>query len=98
VAGTVATLYTIGQRDAVFLDPYGMAYLRRDLDLMADGLDGACRTYLRTTVALRTAVAALVGHDRLHEVHQVIGWTEYLVGALRHTELTARTALRHVLS
>ena len=36
MAGTVATLYTVGQRDTVLLNPYGMAHLRRGLVFRLD--------------------------------------------------------------
>ena len=98
VAGTVAALHIIGQYHTVLLDPYGMANLRGDFVFVLDRLDGTSRTDLRTAVAFGSAIAQLVTHDGLHQVHQVAGGTQHLIGTLRDTQLTARTVMSHVLS
>ena len=67
VAGAVAALHTVGQWDAVLLDPYGMAYLRGGLDLRRNGLDGPSGAHGGAAVALWPTVAALVAHGGLHE-------------------------------
>ena len=62
VTGTVAALHTIGKYNAVFPHPYRMAYLLGTLLLDGDGLNGACGTYLRATVALGATIALVVLH------------------------------------
>ena len=71
VALTVAAVYTVGEHQTVLLNPYGVANLSRCLVFEADGLDGSCRTDLRTAVALGTAVAKLITHSGHHQMQQV---------------------------
>ena len=80
MAGTVATINAIGENQAVFLNPYGVADLRGCFQFLADGLDGTGRADLRTTVALRAAVAFFVAHGWHHQVHQVVRGAQDLVG------------------
>ena len=97
VACTVAARHTVGERYAVLSYPYGMAYLRGGLHLDGNGLDGAGGTHLRAARTLRAAVAALVRHDRLHQVHQVVGGAQHLVGTFRDAQLAPRAVRLEVL-
>ena len=66
------------------------------LFLSCDGLDGTSWTDLAASCTFGTAVAAFKRHDGLHEVHQVGGGTQHVVGATRHAELTGCAMLLHV--
>ena len=74
-----------------------MTYLDRCLHILVNQFDGTCRTDLRTTGTLRTAVTMLVRHHRQHQVHQVRRRAQHLVRTFRDTELTARTMLSEVV-
>ena len=78
MAGAVAALHGllilvgIGHYGyALVLHPYGVAYLDACLVLFLYRLYGTRWAHLGTSVALRTAVAALVTHGGLHQGHQV---------------------------
>ena len=60
VTGTVATRHAICKYDTVLLGPYRVAYLYGRLVFGLDGLDGARRADLATTMALWSAVAPLI--------------------------------------
>ena len=96
VARTVAALHTIRQRHAVLLDPHGMANLNRRLLNIIERFDSTRRTDIGAARTLWTAIAALVRHRGLHQVHQVGRGTEHMVRTLRHTELAPRTARSEV--
>ena len=68
VACTVAALHTIVDGYTVLFDEYGMTNLCRCFQLMCQGLDGTSGANLRTSVTLRTAIAALVRHRWHHQV------------------------------
>ena len=72
VARTVAALHTIADSHTVLFDEYGVTNLGGCFQLMCQGLDGASGANLRTSVTLRTAVAALVRHRWHHQVQQVV--------------------------
>ena len=97
VTGTVATFHPIGKDDAILLRPYRMTYLNARLVFLLDRFDGTGRTNLAATVALWSAIASLIRHRRLHQVHQISARTEHVVRTLRYTELASRAMLRHVL-
>lgn len=82
VTGTVTALNTVAQGNAVLFNPNGMSNLGRCLILMAQGLDGSSWADLRTAIAFRPAVTYLVAHRGQHQVHEVGGRTQHLVGAL----------------
>ena len=82
MAGTVAALHLVCQYHAVFLDPYSMTYLDRCLLVLVDRLDSSCRTNLRAAITLRAAIAMLVRHCRLHQMHKIAARTENLVWTL----------------
>ena len=54
--------------------------------------DSPCRAKLAAAGALRAAPAFLEAHLRLHQVLQVPGGTEYIVGAFRYAQLAGRAA------
>jgi hypothetical protein len=60
MAGAVATLYPIGNRHAVLLDPYGMTNLDRGLLVLINRFDSPSRTNLRAAVTLWATIAMLV--------------------------------------
>lgn len=66
MTGTVAAFHIIGDADAIFLYPYGVAYLNGRFISFGNRTDSSCRTYFRAFGAFGTAVTALVGHFRLH--------------------------------
>ena len=92
----VAATDTVSQDDAIFLNPHGMTDMDGGLFLACDGFDGTSRTHLAASCAFGTAVAALKRHHGLHEVHQVSGGTQHVVGATGDTELTGRAMPLHV--
>ena len=92
----VAALLTVTDGHAELTRPYRMAYLDGALLLLRDGLDGTCRAHIGTLRTLRTAVAALVAHLRLHERHQAGGRAKHAVGAGRHAKLARRAMVLHV--
>ena len=96
VAGAVAAAHAVGEHHAVVLDPYGMADMDGGLLLLGDGLDGTGRADLAATGALGTAVADLIRHGGLHEMHQVGRGTQHVVGTGRHTELAGGAVFLHV--
>ena len=98
MTGTVATFHSIGEDDAVLLRPHSMTYLYARLVFLLDRFDGTSRADLAASVAFWTAIASLIRHRRLHQVHQIGAWAEHVVRTLRHTELASRAMLRHVLS
>lgn len=97
MAGAVAAFNPIGEDDAVFLRPHGVAYLYARLVFTLDGCNGSGRTYFATAMTFRTAVATLIRHRGLHQSHQVGGRTEHIVGTFSHTELASRAVARHIL-
>ena len=60
MAGAVATFHTVGQWHAVFLHPYGMAYLYCRFVGSCDFDYGTGRTYFRTSRTFRAAIASFV--------------------------------------
>lgn len=97
VTGAVATFHSIGEDDAILLRPHRMTYLNARFIFLLDRFDGTGRTNLAASVALWSAIASLVRHRWLHQMHQVGAWTEHVVRTLRYTELASRAMLRHVL-
>ena len=71
VASAVAALHLIGDADAILLYPYGMTYLDGRFVGFRYRPDSTCRTNFRTLGTFGTAVAALVGHFRLHQPCQL---------------------------
>ena len=84
MAGAVSTFHIIGDADAILLYPYGVAYLDSRFISFRYRPDCTCRTYFRTLGTFGTAVAALVGHFRLHQFRQVGRGAQYLVGTYRN--------------
>ena len=80
MSSTIPAIYSIGKRDAVLFHPHGVAYLYARFFGNGDGAYGPCRAHLRTLGTFGTAVAALVGHFRLHQFRQVGRGAQYLVG------------------
>ena len=80
VARAVAAADAVGEHHAVILDPHGMSDMDVGLFLTGNGLDGTSGTHLAATRAFRAAVAALKRHRGLHEVYQVGGGTQHIVG------------------
>ena len=97
VAGAVATFHSIGEDDAILLRPHRMTYLNARFIFLLDRFDGTGRTNLAASVALWSAIASLIRHRWLHQVHQISARTEHVVRTLRYTELASRAMLRHVL-
>ena len=66
MAGTVATLHAIGERNAILLHPHRMTYV--DSRFFGGGyLDNRPGgTHLGAAGALGAAIAALIGHFGLH--------------------------------
>ena len=85
VAGAVAALHLIGDADAILLYPYGMTYLDGRFVGFRYRPDSTCRTNFRTLGTFGTAVAALVGHFRLHQPCQVGRGAQHLVGTHRNS-------------
>ena len=81
VTGAVAAADAVGEHHAVLLDPYGMTHMDAGLFLTCDGFDGTGGADLTTTRTFRATVAAFKRHRRLHEVHQIRGRTQHVVGA-----------------
>ena len=96
MAGAVAALHTVGQRNAVLPDPYGMTDAGGGFLLDGDRSDGSRRADLRTPRALRTAVASFVGHFGLHQLLQIGRRAQHAVGTDGHAELAAGAVVRHV--
>ena len=97
MALAVAARNTVAQRNAVLLDPYGVADVNHRLFLTREVLDGAGRANMAALHAFGTAVAALKRHGGLHEVLQVGGGPKDIVRALRHAELAGRAMLLQML-
>ena len=97
MAGAVAAFNPIGEDDAVFLRPHGVAYLYARLVFTLDGCNGSGRTYFATAMTFRATIATLIRHRGLHQSHQVGGRTEHIVGTFSHTELASRAVAHHVL-
>ena len=76
MTGAVATFHIVGDADAIFLYPYGVPYLNGRFIGFRYGADGACRTHFRTLGALGPAIAAFVGHFRLHQSCEVVAFEE----------------------
>ena len=88
---TGVTRVAFAHTDAVLLYPHGVTYMYCSLFLFRNPLDGAGRTDLGATRALRTAVTVLERHLRLHEAQGVGRRTKHLVGTGVDTELAGRT-------
>ena len=71
MALAVATRLTVAHRDAVLSDPYRMTNLYGRFLLTCNGTYGTSGTDVGTPCTLGTAIAALVGHFRLHETRKV---------------------------
>ena len=71
VTRTSTAVVTVGHRDAVLLNPYGVTDMDGGLLLFGNSFDCTRRAYLAATCTLRTAIAALKGHLGLHEFHRV---------------------------
>ena len=67
VSCTGTAVITVGNGNTVLLNPHGVADMDSGLLLFGNGFDGTRRAHLRATCTLRTAVAALERHLRLHE-------------------------------
>lgn len=89
----VSAVDTLGNRQAVLLYPHGMANLNGRFLNAVKRPYGSSGAHARTARTLWAAIAALVRHDWLHQVHQPARGAEYMVGAFRHAELTARAML-----
>ena len=87
MAGTVAAIYTVGQRNTVLFYPYSMADACRRFLRDCYRTDGSCGTDFTASGTFRTAITAFVRHFGLHQACQAGGWTKYIVRAGRHTEL-----------
>ena len=87
VPGTVSAFYSVGERHAVFLYPYGVAYLRGRLVRKCDRAYCSSRTDIAASRTFRAAVTAFVAHFRLHQPHQVGSGTKHLVRTCRHAQL-----------
>lgn len=96
MAGTVATLHTVSHGDAIPSSPYSVSYLCRRFLCPGYRADSSCGAHFGAFRTLRTAIASLVGHFRLHQPCQVGGRTKHLVGANRHAKLASRAMLCHV--
>ena len=93
----VATLSLTLGRGALTDHDDGMTNLYARLIDGIDGLDGSCRTHLRTACTLRTAPAAIILHHRLHQAHQAVAGAQHAIRTLRDAELTARATCSHIL-
>lgn len=93
MAGTITAFDIVRKNQAVLLDPYGMSDLCAGFLLRRNRTDGSSRAYLGAAIALRSAVATLVAHRRLHECQQIGGRTQNLIRTLGDTELTASAML-----
>ena len=80
VARTITATDTFGQDHTILFDEHGMADMNVCLFLTVDVPDGSSGADFAATCTFRTAVTALEGHDGLHEVHQVGGGTQYIIG------------------
>ena len=84
MAGTVPAFHLVCDADAILLYPYGVAYLDSRFVSFRYRPDCTCRTHFRTLGTFGTAVAALVGHFRLHQFRQVGRGAQHLVGTHRN--------------
>ena len=84
VALAVAAADAIGDGNAVFAYPHGVAYLRAYLLGQCYWLYCSCGAHFRAAVAFWSAISALVAHCGLHELLQVGGRSQHFVGALCH--------------
>ena len=71
VTRTSTAVVTIGDRDAVLLNPYGVTDMDGGLLLFGDSFDSTRRADLTATRTLGAAISALKGHFGLHEFHWV---------------------------
>lgn len=81
MTGAIAARDAVGERNAIVLNPDGMAYAGGRLVLLRDGADGPCGAHLGAASALGTAIASLVRHLGLHEPDQVGRRAQHIVGA-----------------
>ena len=79
MAGTVATIYAIGQRNTVLFYPYGVTDARGRFFGNGYRTDGSCGTDFAASGTFRTAIATLIGHFGLHQSRQVGGGAEHSV-------------------
>ena len=89
MAGTVATIHAIGQRNTVLFYPYGVTDARGRFFGNGYRPDGSCGTDFAASGTFRTAIAALVGHFGLHQSRQVGGGAKHSIGTCRHTKLAS---------
>ena len=79
MAGTVATIYAIGQRNTVLFYPYGVTDACGRFFGNGYRTDGSCGTDFAASGTFRTAIATLIGHFGLHQSRQVGGGAEHSV-------------------
>ena len=91
MAGTVATIHAIGQRNTVLFYPYSVTDARGRFFSNGYRSDGSCGTDFAASGTFRTAIATLVGHFGLHQSRQVGGGAEHSIGTCRHTKLASCT-------
>ena len=96
MAGTIATDNTIGKDNTVVTYPNGMADLRGGFFLDGDRMNSSYRTDIGAGGTFGTTVATLVGRLGLHEVLQVGGGTEHVVGTVVNAELAGSTMTIHI--
>ena len=96
MACTVSTCLFVGERDATFFHPYGMAYLDGRLFGFIYQVNGTCRTDFRTFRAFGAAITAFVRCGRLHERVKRRRRTEHFVGADRYAKLASGAMLLHI--
>ena len=93
VALTVATRHTVAIRYAVVGNPHCGTNLNRALHLLFNGFYCSIGTHLRTDITRGTTETALERHFGLHKTLQTLRGAQYIIGALRDTELTRSTVL-----
>ena len=96
VACTRTALVTFGHWYTVLGYPHRVTDVNSRFVLDSDRPYGACRADLRTIGALRAAVAALEGHNRLHQVQWIGGRAQHVVLAGTDAELACRAMPLHV--
>ena len=90
---TVATADTFGNGQTIILNPYSATDVNCSLFGGRNGTNCTGRTNLRAKATLRTAVAAVVLHYRLHKRFQLRRRTQHAVRASGDTQLACRAVL-----
>ena len=93
---TVATGLAVSKRYAVLLHPNGMTYLYGSLLLYGYRKNSTCRTNIRASRTLWTAIALFVFHNRLHESFQRCIWPQHTIRAVANAKLACCTMLLQV--